>query len=200
MHEQFSEISIISIKSTLKFKSWLKAAPSSQNNGDFSAPRCLGVSYFNCICTYFKWFTCQIHCLHGGFTISLHKHPTDGKKESAGGPRGCLVTWCWGLLCSGRMLLTVHRPALSCFFVKCMLQVALWIYFKGQCCWYQRHQRDCSFPIFYPICPYDRVQDLTMFWKLTGIFLIFFWTLKLKYPPLLYYIPIISYLLTPSTD
>lgn len=140
--------------------SCLKAIQSPQNNGDFNAleipSRCLGVSYFSCACTYFQWSTCQIHCLQGGFIISLHKHQTDGKNASAGGLRGCQVTGChsskelsqvyfgsWNPSCSGRTLLTDHHgPALPCFLDKWMLQVTFWIYPKGQCCWCV--MRDCS--------------------------------------------------------
>lgn len=129
--------------------SWLKAVPSPQHNADFNVPRYLGISYFDCTCTYFKWSTCKIHFLHGGLIISLHKHQAVGKKVSAEWLRGCPIAGChsskvlsqadfgsWSPLCSGRILLTDHHgPALPCFLAKWMLWVTLWIYPKGQCCW-----------------------------------------------------------------
>ena len=127
--------------------SWLKAVPSPQNNADINAPRFLGVSYFNC----------QIHCLHGGLTINLHKHQTDGKPMSAGELRGCPVIGChsskvlsqvyfgsWRPLCFRRILLTDHhRSALPCFLAKWMLWVTLWIYPKGHH-WFWCLLRGCS--------------------------------------------------------
>lgn len=122
-------------------------------------------------------------------------------RVSAGGLGGCQVTGChssevlnqvylsnWHPSCSGRILLTDHHePALPCFPVKWILQATLWIYPKGQRCWFLL--RGCSLSPLLSHLPLWQSRNSPMHHtSKTESFLIFFWALKPKCAPLCYLI------------